>query len=133
MAKNYDSITGRWRNRTFPRVRWHLKNSGSSGGNPALQLSEPSCLNVKRNCAGRNRKILNVVARSSSGKTDNAVMDSGVLRAVVTGYGEAPMPGNGANDLLPSASQPERRIYALGATSWRNYRTRIFESVDLNA
>ncbi|WP_454770889.1 hypothetical protein [Escherichia coli] len=31
-------------------------------------LSEPSCLNVKRNCAGRNRKILNVVARSSSGK-----------------------------------------------------------------
>nr|WP_250151361.1 hypothetical protein [Escherichia coli] len=66
--ENYDSITGRWRNRTFPRVRWHLKNSGSSGGNPALQLSEPSCLNVKRNCAGRNRKILNVVARSSSGK-----------------------------------------------------------------
>ncbi|MDX8783916.1 MobQ family relaxase, partial [Salmonella enterica] len=28
-------------------------------------------------------------------KNDNAVMDSGVLRAVVTGYGEAPMPGNG--------------------------------------
>ncbi|MGK3550290.1 hypothetical protein ACSLOE_30455, partial [Escherichia coli] len=26
-------------------------------------------------------------------KNDNAVMDSGVLRAVVTGYGEAPMPG----------------------------------------
>ncbi|MCV5948915.1 conjugal transfer protein, partial [Escherichia coli] len=28
-------------------------------------------------------------------KNDNAVMDSGVLSAVVTGYGEAPMPGNG--------------------------------------
>ncbi|GAB5861728.1 hypothetical protein JMUB7532_27300 [Staphylococcus aureus] len=28
-------------------------------------------------------------------KNDNAVRDSGVLRAVVTGYGEAPMPGNG--------------------------------------
>ncbi|MGK3256775.1 hypothetical protein ACSLNA_25850, partial [Escherichia coli] len=27
-------------------------------------------------------------------KNDNAVMDSGVLSAVVTGYGEAPMPGN---------------------------------------
>ncbi len=28
-------------------------------------------------------------------KNDNSGMDSGVLRAVVTGYGEAPMPGNG--------------------------------------
>ncbi len=28
-------------------------------------------------------------------KNDNAVMDSGVLSAVVTGYGEAPMHSNG--------------------------------------
>ncbi len=46
-------------------------------------------------------------------ENDNAVMDSGVLRAVVTGMARLPCLVTG-NDLLPSASQPERRIYALG-------------------
>ncbi|HEP0109376.1 TPA: MobA/MobL family protein [Escherichia coli] len=63
-------------------------------------------------------------------KNDNAVMDSGVLRAVVTGYGEAPMPGNGEMTcyLLLHNRNGE---YTLWGNELEKYRTRIFESVDL--
>ena len=64
------------------------------------------------------------------GKNDNAVMDSGVLSAVVTGYGEAPMPGNGEMTcyLLLHNRNGE---YTLWGNELEKYRTRIFESVDL--
>ncbi len=57
-------------------------------------------------------------------------MDSGVLRAVVTGYGEAPMPGNGEMTcyLLLHNRNGE---YTLWGNELEKYRTRIFESVDL--
>ncbi|EAY5151741.1 MobA/MobL family protein [Salmonella enterica subsp. enterica serovar Typhimurium] len=63
-------------------------------------------------------------------KNDNAVMDSGVLRAVVTGYGEAPMPGNGemTSYLLLHNRNGE---YTLWGNELEKYRTRIFERVDL--
>ena len=63
-------------------------------------------------------------------KNDNAVMDSGVLRAVVTGYGEAPMPGNGEMTcyLLLHNRNGE---YTLWGNELEKYRTRIFERVDL--
>ncbi len=63
-------------------------------------------------------------------KNDNAVMDSGVLRAVVTGYGEAPMPGNGEMTcyLLLHNRNGE---YTLWGNELEKYRSRIFESVDL--
>ena len=63
-------------------------------------------------------------------KNDNAVMDSGVLSAVVTGYGEAPMPGNGEMTcyLLLHNRNGE---YTLWGNELEKYRTRIFESVDL--
>ncbi len=63
-------------------------------------------------------------------KNDNAVMDSGVLRAVVTGYGEAPMPGNGEMTcyLLLHNRNGE---YTLWGNELEKYRARIFESVDL--
>ncbi|MGT1022095.1 MobQ family relaxase, partial [Salmonella enterica] len=63
-------------------------------------------------------------------KNDNAVMNSGVLRAVVTGYGEAPMPGNGEMTcyLLLHNRNGE---YTLWGNELEKYRTRIFESVDL--
>ncbi|WP_396015758.1 MobQ family relaxase [Escherichia coli] len=63
-------------------------------------------------------------------KNDNAVMDSGVLRAVVTGYGEAPMPGNGEMTcyLLLHNRNGE---YTLWGNELEKYRTRIFECVDL--
>ncbi len=63
-------------------------------------------------------------------KNDNAVMDSGVLSAVVTGYGEAPMPGNGEMTcyLLLHNRNGE---YTLWGNELEKYRTRIFERVDL--
>ena len=63
-------------------------------------------------------------------RNDNAVMDSGVLRAVVTGYGEAPMPGNGEMTcyLLLHNRNGE---YTLWGNELEKYRARIFESVDL--
>ena len=63
-------------------------------------------------------------------RNDNAVMDSGVLKAVVTGYGEAPMPGNGEMTcyLLLHNRNGE---YTLWGNELEKYRTRIFESVDL--
>ena len=63
-------------------------------------------------------------------KNDNAVMDSGVLSAVVTGYGEAPMPGNGEMTcyLLLHNRNGE---YTLWGNELEKYRTRIFECVDL--
>ncbi|TRJ26295.1 conjugal transfer protein, partial [Salmonella enterica subsp. enterica serovar Kiambu] len=63
-------------------------------------------------------------------KNDNAVMDSGVLRAVVTGYGEAPMPGNGEMTcyLLLHNRNGE---YTLWGNEPEKYRNMIFESVDL--
>lgn len=63
-------------------------------------------------------------------KNDNAVMDSGVLSAVVTGYGEAPMPGNGEMTcyLLLHNRNGE---YTLWGNELEKYRTRIFEHVDL--
>ena len=63
-------------------------------------------------------------------KNDNAVMDSGVLSAVVTGYGEAPMPGNGEMTcyLLLHNRNGE---YTLWGNELEKYRARIFESVDL--
>ncbi|MDF6984374.1 MobA/MobL family protein, partial [Escherichia coli] len=58
-------------------------------------------------------------------KNDNAVMDSGVLSAVVTGYGEAPMPGNGEMTcyLLLHNRNGE---YTLWGNELEKYRTRIF-------
>ena len=63
-------------------------------------------------------------------RNDNAVMDSGVLKAVVTGYGEAPMPGNGEMTcyLLLHNRNGE---YTLWGNELEKYRSRIFESVDL--
>ncbi|ECM6399100.1 conjugal transfer protein [Salmonella enterica subsp. enterica serovar Typhimurium] len=63
-------------------------------------------------------------------RNDNAVMDSGVLKAVVTGYGEAPMPGNGEMTcyLLLHNRNGE---YTLWGNELEKYRARIFESVDL--
>lgn len=63
-------------------------------------------------------------------KNDNAVIDSGVLSAVVTGYGEAPMPGNGEMTcyLLLHNRNGE---YTLWGNELEKYRTRIFERVDL--
>ena len=63
-------------------------------------------------------------------RNDNAVMDSGVLKAVVTGYGEAPMPGNGEMTcyLLLHNRNGE---YTLWGNELEKYRTRIFERVDL--
>lgn len=63
-------------------------------------------------------------------RNDNAVMDSGVLKAVVTGYGEAPMPGNGEMTcyLLLHNRNGE---YTLWGNEMEKYRARIFESVDL--
>ncbi|HAW5014410.1 TPA: MobQ family relaxase [Escherichia coli] len=63
-------------------------------------------------------------------RNDNAVMDSGVLKAVVTGYGEAPMPGNGEMTcyLLLHNRNGE---YTLWGNELEKYRTRIFECVDL--
>lgn len=63
-------------------------------------------------------------------QNDNAVMDSGVLSAVVTGYGEAPMPGNGemTSYLLLHNRNGE---YTLWGNELEKYRTRIFERVDL--
>nr|WP_244466817.1 MobQ family relaxase [Escherichia coli] len=63
-------------------------------------------------------------------KNDNAVMDSGVLSAVVTEYGEAPMPGNGEMTcyLLLHNRNGE---YTLWGNELEKYRTRIFERVDL--
>ena len=63
-------------------------------------------------------------------RNDNAVMDSGVLKAVVTGYGEAPMLGNGEMTcyLLLHNRNGE---YTLWGNELEKYRTRIFESVDL--
>ncbi|EFF9567742.1 MobA/MobL family protein [Salmonella enterica] len=63
-------------------------------------------------------------------KNDNAVMDSGVLSAAVTGYGEAPMPGNGEMTcyLLLHNRNGE---YTLWGNELEKYRTRIFECVDL--
>ena len=63
-------------------------------------------------------------------RNDNAVMDSGVLKAVVTGYGEAPMPGNGemTRYLLLHNRNGE---YTLWGNELEKYRTRIFERVDL--
>ena len=63
-------------------------------------------------------------------RNDNAVMDSGVLKAVVTGYGEAPMPGNGEMTcyLLLHNRNGE---YPLWGNELEKYRARIFESVDL--
>ncbi|MEH4226114.1 conjugal transfer protein, partial [Escherichia coli] len=63
-------------------------------------------------------------------KNDNAVMDSGVLSAVVTGYGEAPMPGNWEMTcyLLLHNRNGE---YTLWGNELEKYRTRIFERVDL--
>ncbi|EBO8296282.1 conjugal transfer protein [Salmonella enterica] len=63
-------------------------------------------------------------------RNDNAVMDSGVLKAVVTGYGEAPMPGNGKMTcyLLLHNRNGE---YTLWGNELEKYRSRIFECVDL--
>ena len=63
-------------------------------------------------------------------RNDNAVMDSGVLKAVVTGYGEAPMPGNGEMTcyLLLHNRNGE---YTLWGNELEKYRARIFERVDL--
>ncbi|SBW72876.1 mobilization protein [Klebsiella pneumoniae] len=63
-------------------------------------------------------------------RNDNAVMDSGVLKAVVTGYGEAPMLGNGEMTcyLLLHNRNGE---YTLWGNELEKYRARIFESVDL--
>ena len=63
-------------------------------------------------------------------KNDNAVMDSGVLRAVVTGYGEAPMPGNGEMTCYLLLHN-RNGVYTLWGNELEKYRTRIFESVDL--
>ncbi|MDO1801746.1 conjugal transfer protein, partial [Escherichia coli] len=54
----------------------------------------------------------------------------GVLSAVVTGYGEAPMPGNGEMTcyLLLHNRNGE---YTLWGNELEKYRTRIFERVDL--
>ncbi|HHU2785574.1 TPA: MobQ family relaxase [Escherichia coli] len=63
-------------------------------------------------------------------KNDNAVIDSGVLRAVVTGYGVAPMPDDGEMTcyLLLHNRNGE---YTLWGNELEKYRTRIFERVDL--
>ncbi len=100
-----------------------IENSGSSGGSIRPCSSESSCLNVKRNCAAEledTERVARSDERNSSGKMTMPLWDSGVLSAVVTGCGEAPMPWHRGNDLLPSASQPERRIHALGERSLRN-------------
>ncbi|MDC8829128.1 hypothetical protein PRZ51_26845, partial [Escherichia coli] len=56
----------------IPASQTAFEKQWQQWGNPALQLSEPSCLNVKMNYAGRSWRIQNVVARSdernSSGK-----------------------------------------------------------------
>ncbi len=84
-GKIADSITGRVEKRDIPASQTAFENSGSSGGHPALQLSESSCLNVKRNCAGRSWRIQNVVARSdrrnNSGKMTMPLWIQGTERS----------------------------------------------------
>ncbi|HBD5001049.1 TPA: MobA/MobL family protein [Escherichia coli] len=117
--------------------RTELRNSGLT--EPARRVSGLAALRaqlLKREEELR-RKELEDTERSRAErraeqlrKNDNAVMDSGVLSAVVTGYGEAPMPGNGEMTcylLLHNRSGE----YTLWGNELEKYRARIFESVDL--
>ncbi len=91
--KNYYSITGRWRNRTFPRVRWHLKTVAV--GESGLAALRAQLLKREEELRRKEQEDTERSRAEQLRKNDNAVMDSGVLRAVVTGYGEVlGMPGN---------------------------------------
>ncbi len=130
-----DSITGRWRNRTFPRVRRHLKNRQQWGAS-GLVASESSCLNVKSEIApegagGYRTEVMRSDERNSSGKMTMPRWIQGYWSAVVTGLAaRRPMlrvTGNTCYLLL------HNRIleYTPGGTMLSSYRTRIFERVDL--